>query len=322
MTSKYLAATIAVLLTMCLALPVLAADPFNPKPAQGDLTLPMPGGGGMAFRPVYIGEGGGAFAQRKFMAGDPFGGFKEHPTSMTVGGAFLGKRGADQDWLYYMGKYEVTEGQYYAVMGLPQGASQDLLKSTKPITGISWFDASQFVDKYNLWLFENARDKLPQNNGVPGFVRLPGEAEWEFAARGGAAVSADDFDLRQPYKIDLVRCEWFSGPTSSHNKIKEIGLLEPNPLGSSARHAGQCRGNDSFSISRGVLPGPQRRLHGQGRPFLHIPRQTAFVHALGGAFLHWQRQTRPQAQRQIHLGPAFDDQLGGVFQPQGCARDV
>lgn len=229
--NRFFAVLVALVLALSLAAPVRAADPYNPKPAQGDLTLPMPGGGSMVFRPVYIGEGNGPFAQRKFMAGDPFGGFKEHPTSMTVGGAFLAKRGTNQDWLYYMGKYEVTEGQYYSVMGLPQGASKSLLQSAKPITGLTWFDANQFVDKYNKWLFENARGSLPDNSGIPGFVRLPSEAEWEFAARGGAAVSADDFDRRQPYKADLTRCEWFAGPKSSHNKLKGIGLLQPNPLG-------------------------------------------------------------------------------------------
>lgn len=221
----------ALVLALGLGAPAWASDPYNPQPAAGDLLLPVPGGGTMAFRPVHIGEGNGPFAQRKFMAGDPFGGFKEHPTSMTVGGAFLSQGEMGDDWLYYMGKYEVTEAQYYAVMGLPPGKDQSLLKSAKPITGITWFQANDFTDRYNRWLFTRARDKLPENQGVPGFVRLPNEAEWEFAARGGAAVSPDDFDRKQPYKTDLVRCEWFAGPTSSHNKLKNIGLLKPNPLG-------------------------------------------------------------------------------------------
>ncbi|MEF2145812.1 MAG: SUMF1/EgtB/PvdO family nonheme iron enzyme [Desulfovibrionaceae bacterium] len=218
----------AVMLLLFMALPCRA---HNPKPASGDLVLPMPGGGEMAFRPVFLGQGDGPFALRKFKMGDPDGGFREYPTSVVLGGAFIVSDKGRRDWCYYLGKYEVTEGQYYAVMGLPQGAEQSMLQSTAPVTGVTYFDALVFADRYNRWLLENASAKLPSNGSMPGFVRLPTEVEWEYAARGGAKVTPDQFDRKLPYDGLLPGYEWFSGPTSSHNKLKKSGILNPNVLG-------------------------------------------------------------------------------------------
>jgi hypothetical protein len=206
---------------------------YNPQPADGDFILPMPGGAGMVFRTVFIGEGGGPFALRKFKVGDPDtkAGFKESPTAVVIGGAFLGKRKGNPDWFYSLSKYEVTEAQYYAIMDPPSPGSAEVKSSQLPVTNISWYEANTFVNRYNEWLFANAVGKLPQVEDAISFVRLPTEVEWEFAARGGAEVSADDFDHGLPYKGNLAEYEWFSGPKSSYNKVKKVGLLKPNPLG-------------------------------------------------------------------------------------------
>ncbi len=199
----------------------------NPKPDSDDLVLPMPEGESMVFRPVFIGEGDKPLALKEFKVGDrATAGFKEYPTSVVIGGSFIEHNPFGKpDWLYYMGKYEVTESQYYAVMdpGKKKG-------SLKPIVNISWFDAQEFINKYNLWLFENAKNKLPKNEDATGFLRLPTEIEWEFAARGGSAVDPGIFDKRTPYSGPLSKFEWFSGPSSSHGKIKNIGILLPNDL--------------------------------------------------------------------------------------------
>ncbi|HQN17959.1 MAG TPA: SUMF1/EgtB/PvdO family nonheme iron enzyme [Syntrophobacteraceae bacterium] len=208
----------------------VTADLYNPQPAEGDLVLPMPGEGGMVFRPVHIGEGNRPFALHRFKVGDPNGGFKESPTTVVIGGAFIGKRQGNPDWLYYMGKFEVTESQYYSIMDPPAGDSPALKSSQLPIGNVSWFDANTFVNRYNEWLFANAVDKLPQAEGTVSFVRLPTEIEWEFAARGGVDVTTDDFDRRIPYSGNPAEYEWFAGPKSSHNKPMKVGLLKPNPL--------------------------------------------------------------------------------------------
>ena len=87
------------------------ANPDNPKPAEGDLVLPMPHNVTMVFRPVLIGKGENPFSLNQFDMGDPTGDFKEHLTRVGVGGAFVDQQGGQQSWLYYLGKYEVSEAQ-------------------------------------------------------------------------------------------------------------------------------------------------------------------------------------------------------------------
>ena len=189
----------------------------------------MPNGVSMVFRPVFIGEGDSPFALKKFLMGNsnPLIGLKEHPTNVVLGGAFKDERQGRQDWLYYIGKYEVMEDQYSAIMA-PQRVSKQ--EGQLPISNISWFEAQEFTHKYNVWLFANAKDKLLKNDAEVGFVRLPTESEWEFAARGGAEVSREQFEKTIPYPEALNRYEWFSGPISSHNKVQKAGQLKPNIL--------------------------------------------------------------------------------------------
>lgn len=200
----------------------------NPQPQADDVVLPMPGGRVMALRPVCIGEGSTSYAWKRFRVGDPAGGYKESPTGVALGGAFKVAQSAAEDWCYYIGKYEVTEDQVFAVLQAPK----EFENSSLPVRNLSWFEASDFLKAYNQWLYDNAPKDIPAHGGVPGFLRLPTEIEWEFAARGGSEVDSAGFDRKTPYPAEqLAEFEWFAGPKSSHNKVKKIGLLKPNVLG-------------------------------------------------------------------------------------------
>jgi formylglycine-generating enzyme required for sulfatase activity len=217
------------------ATPAAAQAPWvpdftNPRAADGDLVLPMPCGGSMAFRPVETPAGPGALDDRPVTLGttDPAGGIAEFARRESVAGPFAaqGREGA----IYWIGKYEVTRDQYAAVTQdrCPEPSPAGRL----PAATLSWFDAVAFTQRYTTWLMANARARLPQADGTPAFVRLPTEEEWEYAARGGAAVSELDFLARSfPMPEGTSRYAWFQGPRSASGRAQPIGMLEPNPLG-------------------------------------------------------------------------------------------
>jgi formylglycine-generating enzyme len=106
---------------------------------------------------------------------------------------------------YSISKFEVTIGQYKAFClikgkNVPQGTDDNL-----PVTNITWNDAVEFAS----WL---------------GY-RLPTEAEWEFAARGGINNKKSLYSGSN----DIEEVAWFY--ENSSNTAHQAGTKKPNSLG-------------------------------------------------------------------------------------------
>lgn len=108
---------------------------------------------------------------------------------------------------YYISKYEVTQAEWKAVMGSnPSYFKGDNL----PVENVSWNDCQEFIRKLNTLTGKN--------------FRLPTEAEWEFAARGG--------NNSRSYKYsgsnDVGSVAWHDG--NSGSKTHPVGQKSPNEL--------------------------------------------------------------------------------------------
>ena len=109
---------------------------------------------------------------------------------------------------YYIGKYEVTQAQWKAVMGNnPSYNKEDKL----PVENVSWNDVQEFIKKLN--------DQTGQN------YRLPTEAEWEYAARGGQ--NSKGYKFSGSNNINDVA--WIEN--NSQNQTHSVGTKFSNELG-------------------------------------------------------------------------------------------
>ena len=109
---------------------------------------------------------------------------------------------------YYIGKYEVTQEEWSAVMGNNPSYFKGV---NNPVEYVSWNDCQKFIKKLN------------DLTGLQ--FRLPTEAEWEYAARGG--------NKSQGYKYSgsntIGDVAWCIGNSSS--TTHQVGTKQPNELG-------------------------------------------------------------------------------------------
>jgi formylglycine-generating enzyme required for sulfatase activity len=109
---------------------------------------------------------------------------------------------------FYIGKYEITQAQWLAVMGSNASYYRG---ETLPVEMVSWYDVQDFVRKLNARTGKS--------------YRLPTEAEWEYAARGGRASRG--YRYSGSNKVSDVA--WYG--YNSGGKTHPVGTKSPNELG-------------------------------------------------------------------------------------------
>lgn len=112
---------------------------------------------------------------------------------------------------FYIGKFEVTQREYASVMGA--GGMENYFPGCDscPVERVSWF---------------HVQDYLKRLNELTGLnYRLPTEAEWEYAARGGSLSKGYKYSgSNAPQSVG-----WIVG--FSNNRTHPVGLKKPNELG-------------------------------------------------------------------------------------------
>jgi len=151
---------------------------------------------------------------------------------------------------FYMGKYQVTQAQYQAVMGTNPSyfssnpASGDV-QGNRPVEQVSWYDAIEFcnalsikeglspyysIDKVNKdpnntnsW--DDMKWTVTRNSTANGY-RLPTEAQWEYAAKGGNGTPGN-YTYSWSNTVGDVAWYWENSNSITH----EVGKKQPNGLG-------------------------------------------------------------------------------------------
>lgn len=184
--------------SICYALGWLEAPPEEPSQeivssSSNDRVFTV---GGTEFRMIFI--EGGTFDMGATPDQGMYAGFDEKPSVQTTVGNF------------FICETPVTQALWETVMGdNPSHFKGDRL----PVERVSWEECSEFLDK------------LSALTGCP--FRMPTEAEWEYAARGGKK----SMHTRYSGADDGRRSDAMWYKENSQNSSHEVGTKVPNELG-------------------------------------------------------------------------------------------
>ncbi len=125
---------------------------------------------------------------------------------------------------FYLGKYEVTQAQWEAVMG--DNPSWFDGKPNNPVEYVSWNDCQDFIDNFNAMRL------------ISGEFRLPTEAEWEYACRAGTTTrfywgDSDSESVMKQYCWYEKNADdgYWTSPHADEEGTQPVGLKLPNAWG-------------------------------------------------------------------------------------------
>jgi formylglycine-generating enzyme required for sulfatase activity len=140
---------------------------------------------------------------------------------------------------FYMGKYEVTQKEWRELMGTTVRQQRDQDNKDWPLCGegdnypmyyVSWYEAVEYCNKLSQKegltpAYRGSGDNIVCDFNASGY-RLPTEAEWEYAAKGGNKDYIT-YEYAGGNSVDVVA--WYNG--NSGNSTHPAGTKRPNSLG-------------------------------------------------------------------------------------------